>query len=187
MIGLIWAQAHDPAGRPVIGIRGGLPWHLPEDLSHFRAVTSGHPVVMGRRTWDSLPPRFRPLPGRVNVVVTRQEGWQPDDALPDDGGPRVRDASPVLVAGSVEEALALAAAVDAEVWVIGGAQVYAAALAGADRCVVTEVDLEVEGDAFAPPLDGGWTVSRGEWRVAASGMRYRFVTCVRRLDQPGSV
>ncbi|MBD8079022.1 dihydrofolate reductase [Cellulosimicrobium arenosum] len=189
MLGLIWAQARDGAGRPVIGAGGAMPWHLPEDLAHFKRVTSGHPVVMGRRTWESLPPRFRPLPGRTNVVVTRQDGWLPD------GGPREgRAGAPVLVAGSVDTGLEIAragagAAVatetdgspasDGEVWVIGGAQLYAATIGLADRCVVTEIDAVVEGDTFAPVLPAGWRTSVGEWRSSSTGLRYRIVTADR--------
>lgn len=172
-LGLVWAQARDVAGRPVIGAGGAMPWHLPEDLAHFRRLTSGHPVVMGRRTWDSLPPRFRPLPGRVNVVVTRQPGWTPEQA----------DA-PVRVAGSVAEALAVAreAAGDTgsgEVWVMGGAQLYAATVALADRCVVTEIDAVVEGDTFAPEIPDGWAAHEADWATSSTGLRYRVVTAMR--------
>ncbi|CAM3587319.1 dihydrofolate reductase [Isoptericola cucumis] len=155
MIGLIWAQARDGEGRPVIGAAGTIPWRVPEDFAHFKATTAGHPVVMGRRTWESLP--RRPLPGRTNVVVTRRAGWHDDGAV---------------VASSLDEALATAAAADGgdEVWVMGGEQVYADALALADRLVVTEVDLDVAGDAFAPVVDpamwrlvddGAWATSSG--------------------------
>ncbi|GAB6939163.1 dihydrofolate reductase [Isoptericola variabilis] len=155
MIGLIWAQARDAAGRPVIGAAGEIPWRVPEDFAHFKATTAGHPVVMGRRTWESLP--RRPLPGRTNVVVTRRPGWSDDGAV---------------AAGSVDAALALAAAAAGgdEVWVMGGGEVYAATLALADRLVVTEIDLAVEGDAFAPAVDpltweivddGAWATSSG--------------------------
>ena len=155
MIGLIWAQARDAAGRPVIGAAGAIPWRVPEDFAHFKATTAGHPVVMGRRTWESLP--RRPLPGRTNVVVTRRPGWSDDGAV---------------AAGSVDEALALAAASPGgqEVWVMGGGELYAATLPLADRLVVTEIDLQVEGDAFAPDVDprawqladdGAWATSSG--------------------------
>ena len=193
-LGLVWAQARDAAGRPVIGAGGAMPWHLPEDLAHFRRVTSGHPVVMGRRTWDSLPPRFRPLPGRVNVVVTRQPGWSPGEpslrvgasggAVPDGGRPAGQAGAPVRVAGSVAEALAAAgeAARDTgsgEVWVMGGAQLYAATVALADRCVVTEIDAVVEGDTFAPEIPAGWAAHAGDWATSSTGTRYRFVTAMR--------
>ncbi|MCB7136963.1 dihydrofolate reductase [Cellulosimicrobium marinum] len=174
MLGLIWAQARDRAGRPVIGAGGTMPWHLPEDLAHFRRVTSGHSVVMGRRTWDSLPPRFRPLPGRANVVVTRQAGW-----VPDDGPAPGRPDAPVHVAGSVEDALAVArdaAGPDGEVWVMGGAQLYTATIGRADRCVVTEIDLVVDGDTVAPEVPAGWRTATGEWATSSTGLRYRTVT-----------
>ncbi|MGN6239247.1 MAG: dihydrofolate reductase [Cellulosimicrobium cellulans] len=193
-LGLVWAQARDAAGRPVIGAGGAMPWHLPEDLAHFRRVTSGHPVVMGRRTWDSLPPRFRPLPGRTNVVVTRQAGWSPAEpsprvgasggAVPDGGRPAAEGGAPVRVAGSVTEALAAARAAardtgSGEVWVMGGAQLYAATIALADRCVVTEIDAVVEGDTFAPEIPAGWAAHAGDWATSSTGLRYRFVTAMR--------
>jgi dihydrofolate reductase len=179
MLGLIWAQARDAAGRPVIGAGGVMPWHLPEDLAHFRRVTSGHPVVMGRRTWDSLPPRFRPLPGRTNIVVTRQADWVPDGGRTPD-----ETRAPVRVAGSVDAALDLAHAAagpDGEVWVIGGAQLYAAAVAHADTCVVTEIDAEIEGDTFAPAVPAGWRADAREWATSSTGLRYRMVTHRRAL------
>ena len=121
----------------VVGRAGALPWHLPEDLSHFRAATKGLPVVMGRKTWDSLPARFRPLPGRRNIVVTRQADWQAEGAEP---------------AASLGAALALAA--DApRVCVIGGAELYAAALPRADELLLTEIDRDFEGDAHFPAFD----------------------------------
>ncbi|MFD0277284.1 dihydrofolate reductase [Kitasatospora sp. NPDC127111] len=156
-VGLIWAQTLDG----VIGADGGMPWHLPEDLEHFKATTLGHPVVMGRRTWESLPPRFRPLPGRRNIVVTRDPGWTAD------GAER---------AGSVAEALESAAGAQpgAEVWVIGGGQVYRAAMEHAVTLSVTEIDLSVAGDTYAPTLDPGWSITEdGGWRSSASGLRYR--------------
>ncbi|WP_425956049.1 dihydrofolate reductase [Xylanimonas sp. McL0601] len=174
MIALIWAQARDAAGRPVIGVGNTIPWRVPEDFARFRALTSGHPVVMGRLTWESLPPRFRPLPGRTNVIVTRQP-----EALADAAG------ATTVVASSVEEALAAASAAlgGDEVWVIGGGQVYGAALAVADRLVVTEIDLEVAGDAFAPAVDAQqWALADdGPWQQSAGpeALRYRFRTFVR--------
>ena len=119
------------ASNGVIGKDNAMPWHLPEDLAHFKRVTLGCPVVMGRKTWDSLPERFRPLPGRLNVVVTRQADWSAPGALP---------------AGSLDEAVALCPP-DAEAWVIGGAQLYAQALPLARSAVVTEIGAEYEGDA----------------------------------------
>ncbi len=145
----------------VIGRDGGLPWHLSEDLARFREVTIGHPVVMGRRTWDSLPERFRPLPGRRNIVVTRNPAWAGE------GAER---------AGSLEEALALAAGAE-RVSVIGGGDIFAAALPLADEVLVTEVDLEVDGDAFFAPLDpSAFEEVAHEPHLSADGIAYSFVS-----------
>ncbi|WP_234196575.1 MULTISPECIES: dihydrofolate reductase [Pseudacidovorax] len=147
-LNLIYARA----ANGVIGKDNALPWHLPEDMAHFRTQTRGCPVIMGRRTWDSLPPRFRPLPGRTNIVVTRQADWQAEGAM------RV---------GSLAEAIA--AAGDAQdVWVIGGAQLYAEAAPLARRAVVTEIDRDFEGDAFAPVLDAGWRETARETHISAA-------------------
>ncbi|GAA5203750.1 dihydrofolate reductase [Microbacterium jejuense] len=162
-IGLIWAEAHDG----IIGAAGGMPWHVPEDLAHFKAVTLGAPVVMGRRTWESFPARFRPLPGRRNIVVTRQSDWA------DAGAERV---------ASLEAALALAGADDPEwIWVIGGGQLYGESMMFADRLEVTELDLDVAGDTRAPDRSG-WIPApdgQGEWQTSAAGIRYRFLSLMR--------
>jgi dihydrofolate reductase len=121
----------------VIGRDGDLPWRLPEDMRHFREATLGHPVVMGRRTWESLPGRFRPLPGRRNVVLTRNPAWRAD------GAER---------AATLADALRLLEGED-RVSVIGGGQVFAEALPLADELVLTEIDTEVEGDTFFPAFD----------------------------------
>ena len=145
----------------VIGKDNALPWHLPEDLAHFKRTTLGCPVIMGRKTWDSLQAKFRPLPGRTNVVVTRQPGWTSGSAA--------------LRADSLEQAMQLCG--DApDVWVIGGAQMYAAAMPLASSAVVTEIDIEVEGDAFAPIFGATWCQTSQEAHVAANGLRYRFIT-----------
>lgn len=164
-VGLIWAEAHGG----VIGAAGGMPWHVPEDLAHFKRTTDGAPVVMGRRTWDSLPPRFRPLPGRANIVVTRQSDWAADGAVR---------------AGSVDEALALAASdADDVVWVIGGAELFQRTIDAADLLVVTELDLEVDGDTHAPARGPEWRVTAVDpadgWHTSSSGIRYRFITLAR--------
>lgn len=157
--GLIWAQAHDR----VIGRDGSMPWHLPEDLAHFKATTSGATVVMGRRTWESFPPRFRPLPGRTNVVITGRPDWSDDGAV---------------VVHSLAEALDRAG----DIWVIGGARVYAEAMAYADTIVVTEIDAAYDGDTYAPVVDAAWIVAdTGEWRQSAAGPRYRIIR-YRRAD-----
>lgn len=145
----------------VIGRDGGIPWRLPEDVERFKSLTTGHPVVMGRRTWDSLPNRFRPLPRRRNVVVTRNVGWRAD------GAER---------AGSVEEALALLAD-EEQVFVIGGAEVYRAALPHADELALTEIDLDAEGDTFFPEWDrSAYEETEREDHVSADGTRFAFVT-----------
>ncbi|SDY46918.1 dihydrofolate reductase [Herbiconiux ginsengi] len=164
-VALIWAEAKGG----VIGQGGGIPWHLPEDLARFRQLTSGSTVVMGRRTWESLPERFRPLPGRRNVVVTRQAGWEAPGAE---------------VAHSVEEALAGAVgqAGTETVWVMGGGDIYLQALALARRLEITEVDLAIEGDTVAPTIGDGWerTVTPASgWLESRTGLRYRFTTLTR--------
>ena len=116
----------------VIGADGGIPWHLPEDFAHFKATTLGHTLVMGRATFDSIG---RPLPGRTTIVLTRDPGWTADG---------------VLTARDLEEALALA---EGDVYVAGGATVYAAALPYADEQLLSEVDLEPDGDTFYPEFD----------------------------------
>jgi dihydrofolate reductase len=153
-VAMIWAQARGG----VIGASGGLPWHLPEDLKLFRTLTTGSTVVMGRRTWESLPERFRPLPGRTNVVLTSDREWSAEGAQR---------------AGSVAEVLDR----QESLWVIGGGEVYAAFLPYADRLVVTEVDVLVEGDTWAPAVGDGWQrVSRTPddgWSFSSSsGLRY---------------
>jgi len=158
-LNLIFARARNG----VIGQNNTLPWHLPEDLAHFKQTTLGQPVVMGRKTWESLPPRFRPLPGRTNLVVTRQKDWQDTGAV---------------VAHSIEEALQQCPA-DAQVWVIGGAEVYAQAMPLATRAVVTEIDADFEGDAFAPTFDASWQEIQRTRHTAANGLAYSLVTLVR--------
>jgi dihydrofolate reductase len=149
----------------VIGREGSIPWHIPEDAHRFREVTMGHPVVMGRRTWDSLPDRFRPLPGRRNVVVTRNPVWRAD------GAER---------AGSLEEALQLAAGA-AQVFVIGGSELYAQALPLADELLLTEIDAAYDGDAFFPPWQPRLfeQVDREE-HVSEDGVAFAFARYARR-------
>jgi dihydrofolate reductase len=150
-LSLIWAQAHDR----VIGAAGGMPWHVPEDLAHFKELTMGGTVAMGRKTWDALDPRFRPLPGRRNIVVTRDPTWAAEGAemaheIPDEG------------------------------WIIGGAELLAATIDHADRLEVTELDLDVEGDTFAPPIGASWQlVAESPWRTSRTGIPYRFHTYTR--------
>lgn len=136
-VSLIWAEAADR----IIGSEGTIPWHLPEEQQHFKRLTMGAAVVMGRGTWESLPSSVRPLPGRRNIVITRQPSY---------------DAPGAEVVSSLEDALKLAAAGD--VWVIGGASIYEQALPFADRVVRTRVHLQVDGDTRAPVLDSAWTL-----------------------------
>jgi dihydrofolate reductase len=145
----------------VIGRDGGIPWRIPEDMAHFKELTTGHAVVMGRRTWDSLPDRYRPLPGRRNVVVTRNAAWRAE------GAER---------AGSLEAALALLDD-DERVFVIGGAEIYAEALPLADEMFLTEIGDDVAGDTFFPDWDRTAFVqaSRNE-HVSDDGVPFAFVT-----------
>ena len=149
----------------VIGDGDSIPWHLPEDLAFFRDLTMGHPVVMGRRTWDSIPDRFRPLPGRRNVVVSRTATWEADGAEP---------------AASLEDALRLLAG-SPRIFVIGGAEIFVAALPLADELVLTEVGLDVDGEVRFPEWDRAAfdEASRREV-VAANGTALAFVTYRRR-------
>ncbi|MBQ0132115.1 MAG: dihydrofolate reductase [Comamonas sp.] len=160
-IHLIYARA----ANGVIGLNNTMPWHLPEDLAHFKQLTSGHPVVMGRKTWDSLPERFRPLPGRTNIVVTRNTDWS---------------APGVVRASSLEQALQLGAQHGETVWVMGGAQIYAQALPLADVVEVTIIDQDFEGDAFAPVLGSEWEESARQDLVSTQGMPFSFVRYTRK-------
>ncbi len=141
----------------VIGAQGKMPWHLPEDLKHFKQLTLGHPVLMGRRTWDSLG---KPLPGRENIVISRTPGYEAPGAS---------------VASTFEAAIALCTG-EPVVFVIGGAEIYAAALPLADGLVLTEIDRDYEGDTRFPDWDRkAWRVSQKETHTAANGVRFDFV------------
>lgn len=163
-LNLIYARA----ANGVIGRDNAMPWHLPEDLAHFKRQTLGCPVIMGRRTWDSLPAKFRPLPGRPNLVLTR-----------DTATAAQLQAAGALALPSLEAALAHCALLPeppAEVWVMGGAQIYAQALPLAERVVVTEIAQDYDGDAYAPTLGPEWHASAREEHVSASGLPFAFVT-----------
>jgi len=155
-LNLILARARNG----VIGHQGTLPWHLPEDLAHFKRTTLGCPVIMGRKTWESLPAAFRPLPGRLNVVVTRQ----PDYAAPG-----------AQVVHSLQQACAACPA-DATAWVIGGAELYAQALPLAHQAVVTEIDADFDGDAHTPVFGPEWHEVARESQLGSSGLPFSFVT-----------
>lgn len=147
----------------VIGRGNALPWHLPEDLRRFKALTLGHTVAMGRKTWESLPERFRPLPGRTNVVVTRNPGYAAPGAM---------------VVASLEEAQKVGVGGTAnDIFVIGGAELYAHALPLAQRLELTEIDADIDGDVRFPEFD------RRLWREVArvpgkeaEDLRYDFVS-----------
>ena len=144
----------------IIGADNRLPWHLPEDLRHFKELTTGRTVVMGRRTWESLPDRFRPLPGRRNIVVTRNAGYPAEGAT---------------IVSSLPAALAAAGA--GETFIIGGAQLYAAALPLADRLELTEIDAAFPGDARFPEFDPGeWREIARTTRRSEAGFDYSFAT-----------
>ncbi len=161
-INLIWAQTRNG----VIGHHGAMPWHIPEDLAHFRAVTQDHPVIMGRKTWDSLPERFRPLPRRRNIVLTRQPNWG-------------SELTNVLKANSIESAIKpqIVGSGVKEVWVIGGGQIYQQYLGRAARAEVTEIDADMNGDTLAPTLSPKeWLEIGREHHVSPSGLAFDFVS-----------
>ena len=173
LIGAIWAQGSNG----VIGADGAMPWSVPEDLAHFKRVTAGHPVIMGRTTWESFPEKFRPLPGRTNIVLTGSE--QSAEAL---------QAAGAVPASSLDEAFELAAQAEGneEIWVIGGAKVYAQAMDRVEVAVITRLDVEPEGDAYAPQLGAEFTPGTVEpaegWMQSSSGTGYRFETWIREKD-----
>lgn len=145
------------AANGVIGRDGQLPWHLPEDLKHFKKLTLGHPIIMGRRTWESLR---KALPGRENIVVTRQAGY---------------DAPGASVASSLESALALCAG-EPVAFVIGGTTLFEESLPIAAGLVMTEIDRDYEGDTYFPDYDRSrWRESQRERHVAADGTKFDFV------------
>ena len=134
---------------------GTLPWHLPEDLKHFKDTTSGHPIIMGRKTWESLG---RPLPNRRNMVITRQTGYE---------------ATGAEVFGNLPDALA--AVNGATAFVIGGAELYRQALPLASTLIITEVGIDAEGDTSFPTMDAGWTEASRTNHVSASSLPYALV------------
>lgn len=165
LLGAIWAQA----GNGVIGHQGTMPWHVPEDLAHFKRVTLGHPVIMGRNTWQSFPQQFRPLPGRTNIVLTSQQEMYSEL--------RAAGAEP---AATLDEALALASrcAGSEEIWVIGGGDLYAQVIDKVDTAIITRLDLQPAGDTSAPQLPNNFTQALSDpaegWHTSTTGTRYRF-------------
>lgn len=163
-VNLIWAQAHDRSGRDgAIGYKGDLPWHLPEDMRHFKELTVSHPVIMGRRTWESIQPKFRPLPNRDNIVISHDPQYVAPGAT---------------VVESLDDALDLArqeAIPDdgldrSEIWIIGGAQVFEKALPLADKAYVTRIRAHVDADAYAPDIKA--LVKAGLWEVTEKSPWY---------------
>lgn len=170
---MIWAEASNGA----IGRDGTMPWHLPEDLTHFKEVTLGSPVIMGRRTWESLPERFRPLPGRTNIVVTRTIGFQAEGAT---------------VASSLESAIEHATDQGDDtgtVWIMGGGQLYQSAMPIATDLVVTRIEMDVQdADTFAPEITNDWMLDeRSERHESADGVGYVFEWYVRRTRNAQAV
>ena len=151
----------------VIGRDNQLIWNIPEDMAHFKALTAGHTVIMGRKTWESLPPRFRPLPGRRNIVVTRQNEYA---------------ASGAEVADSLKNALNLASTVTdgntepTTAFIIGGEQIYTQAMDLAQRLEITEVGLEPEGDAWFPAISGTNWQREASREFVSNGTSVAFVT-----------
>ncbi|MDF7663514.1 dihydrofolate reductase [Bifidobacterium sp. ESL0763] len=179
-VNLIWACASDMQGRPgAMGFKGGMPWHLAEDMRRFKELTVSHPVIMGRKTWDSLNPKFRPLPNRDNIVVTRDPDFR---------------AAGATTANSMEAALDFArqeAIPDdgldrSEIWVIGGAQIFREVMPFANKAYVTYIRGRFDADTYAPDMDaltgsGAWSVvDDGLWmspKKAEQGVQaYRFAT-----------
>lgn len=183
MLGMIWAQGKSRA----IGKSGTIPWRVPEDMQIFKQLTIGHPVIMGRRTWESLGDKFRPLPQRVNFVVTRQNDYKAEGAH---------------VCADLASAIEAAAAVTGQIgdtpdnaplnlsWITGGASLYKHALAQADILAVTDIDIEVpEADTFAPKIDATWEIyyqnppvedlAAPIWRQSKKGINYRFTLYTR--------
>lgn len=157
-LSIIVAVAHDG----VIGVNNTLPWHLPEDLKRFRALTMGHHIIMGRKTYDSLG---RLLPGRTTVIVTRNENYKVEGAL---------------VAHSLEAAIALCED-DEEVFLIGGAELYQAGLKLAHKLYITEIELDVAGDAFFPKLvSTEWQETESEAHISEKGLKFSYVTYLRK-------
>jgi dihydrofolate reductase len=142
----------------VIGIGNRLPWHLPEDLKHFKAITMGHHIIMGRKTYESIG---RPLPGRTTVIVTRDPAYR---------------APGCLTAASLDGAVAICGD-DPEVFFVGGAELYAQALPRADRLYLTEIQAAYEGDAWFPAFDlGQWRELSRQVHASVDGLGYHFVT-----------
>lgn len=162
MLGMIWAQSRNG----VIGRDGDLPWRIPEDWKHFRRTTGNDAVVHGRASWEALPEANRPLPGRRNIVLTRQRDYEAPGAE---------------VAHDLPAALALLDGADA--WICGGGQVYAEAMPYADLLVVSEIDADIDGDTLAPPIGPEWgSPEISDWVDSTKGLRFRVLIYRRAED-----
>lgn len=164
-IGLIWAEAHGGA----IGADGGMPWHVPEDLAHFKAETLGSPVVMGRKTWESLPERSRPLPRRANVIVTRNKIFAAVGATTVSSLDTALVALTSATAGAADQSNAM-------IWVIGGGELFREVMPRATNLSVTKLDLDVpNADTFAPEIGPEWQlIDRSNPATSSKGIGYRF-------------
>ncbi|GAA5227883.1 dihydrofolate reductase [Paeniglutamicibacter antarcticus] len=163
-IGMIWAEA----ANHVIGKDGSMPWTLPEDMAYFRSTTTGHPVIMGRKTWESFPEKFRPLPDRTNIVITRDASRHQE----------LTNSGAIPVATALEALKAARAGAGAqEIWVIGGGEIYGLFAEAAQLALRTLINAEPEGDTKAPILDGSWSKVLSEpdtgWSTAKNGTQYR--------------
>ena len=153
------------AANNVIGAAGTIPWHIADDMRHFRAVTMGKPCIMGRKTWESLP--RKPLPGRLNIVVTRNRAYSAEGAICEQAF------NSALARAQVDN--------PAEIAVIGGAEIYRAALPRAEIIYLTDIETAFAGDTFFPEVVATeWTETAREERTTENGVRYAFVTLKRR-------
>ncbi len=160
-ISLVLARADNG----VIGNNGGIPWRIPEDMRRFKALTMGHPILMGRKTWDSFPKK--PLPGRTNIVITRDTNWKAD------GAAAVHSLNDALAEARKENPV--------EIAIIGGAEIYIASLPIATRVHLTEVHSDVEGDVVMPAFDPAvWRETAREDHTTPEGLKYSYVTLERR-------
>ncbi len=146
----------------VIGKGNDLIWEIPDDHARFKKITMGHPVIMGRKTWESIPEKFRPLPGRTNFVITRDNSYSAPGAT---------------VTTSIEDALASArqAPGNEEIFVVGGGEIYKAALPFTDRLYITLIDKEVEGDTFFPEYANIFTKKISEESREFEGLKYSYL------------
>lgn len=176
-LGMVWAQSLNG----VIGRDGDMPWHVPEDLQHFKQVTMGEVLVMGRKTWASFPDSVRPLPGRTSVVISRSFSENPTD-------PKLEH-DDVHIASDLATGLELADELKTghKIWVIGGGSLYDQALELATVVERSVFNIDVDGDTYAPELDDSWTLTTQDpangWHMSKSSVQYRFERWERSLDE----